>query len=192
MQRGLSLEVGQAPVSPMTRQPAQYLAFVPAFIGQVKDAAALQPIACFHFTHKRRPLGIRQPSYFISGKRHYARRVIDAGRAAQTPLLLRLERALLRGSLSGAPFVRPRGPLSAALQENPSARQAQIRAEQGRHLLRSCASIPPSRPTPAARIEGRFPSQLHGNVGIEVVQDGIRAEKAKYFCRRNSSSKPFR
>src|SRR3984957_10418533 len=56
-------ESGQASVSPMTRQPAQYLAFVPALIGQVKDAAALQSFARFHFVHKRSPIGIGQPTY---------------------------------------------------------------------------------------------------------------------------------
>jgi hypothetical protein len=48
----------------MAREAAQNPAFVPAFIGQMEDAAALQSIAGFHLAGKSGPLGIGEPGYF--------------------------------------------------------------------------------------------------------------------------------
>ena len=122
---------------------------MPALIGQVQDAAALQSVECLDFARESRPLGIGEPGYFVRGKPDHAGRVIDAGGAAQTPLLLRLERAFLRERLGGAHRARPPGTWSAARPGNPSASRARLHAEPGWGLPRACASIPPS---PAGRV----------------------------------------
>ena len=176
---GLALELGQAAVTPMARQSAQNLAFVPAFIGQVEDAAALQPIARFHFAHERRPLRIGQPGYFIGGKRHHARGVIDAGRAAQTPFLLGLERALLGDRLSDA---HARGH---AGHGQPHGQEVHQRAWHG--FMRSKAGIffepaHQSRPTGQRQqlgLKDVFPVGLVEIGSIEVVQHGIRCREGK-------------
>ena len=82
LRRGSGWEVGQAAVSPMAREALQNFAFVPALIGQVEDAAAFQPIACFYFTHERFPFGVGQPGYLVCGKRHHSGSVVNARRPA--------------------------------------------------------------------------------------------------------------
>ena len=117
---------------------------------------------------------------FVSGKRHHARRVIDAGGPAQTPSLLGLERALL-GRCLGSALAR-----SHARHRQPHRQKVHqrtghgLRAAPGRDLPPACASSPPSRAARAARTEVHpFPFGIGEMLGIEIVQHGIGCRERK-------------
>ena len=137
--------IGQAAVLAMARQSSQDLAFVPALIGQVEDAAAFQSVECFYFAHEGRPFRIREPGHFVSGEPDHACRIINARRTAQSPFLLGLERVLLGRSLGTLPFVTPLVTWSAAPPGSPSTNRAEFDVEPGWDLPRS-RRIRPAQP----------------------------------------------
>ena len=61
------------------------LPFVPSFVGELKNATPFQSVAGPDFGQECCPLVIGKPCDIVSGKRHYARCVVDSGGEAETP-----------------------------------------------------------------------------------------------------------
>src|SRR5579883_2880224 len=104
----------------MAGQPAQNLALVPSFIGQVQDAAALESIARLDLAGEGGPLGVGEAGDAGRGERYDAGGVVDAGGAAQPASVAGFERDLFGNDAGRAPAGRD--PVQSEPQDRKSTR----------------------------------------------------------------------